>query len=91
MPVLSVRATIPILTADEVSSSAAAALREARQRLDAIQRGNVPAVLDAWDETAVILEDAYGPISLLNSVHPEAAVRDASRLRAASRAGSRCS
>src|SRR5438132_7814173 len=77
MPVLSVRATIPILTADEVSSSAAAALREARQRLDAIQRGNAPAVLDAWDETAVILEDAYGPISLLNSVHPEAAVGDA--------------
>ena len=34
-------------------------------------------VLDAWDGIAMMLEDAYGPISLLNSVHPEAAVRDA--------------
>ena len=34
-------------------------------------------VLDAWDRIAMRLEDAYGPISLLNSVHPDAEVRDA--------------
>jgi thimet oligopeptidase len=71
------RFTIPILTAEEVASGAAAALLEARKRMETI--GGLPSegVLDAWDDAAIVLEDAFGPISLLNSVHPEAAVRDA--------------
>src|SRR5438132_1780845 len=76
------RATIPILTAEEVSSRAAAALSEARQRLQAIERlplesATPDAVLDRWDDAAMVVEDAFGPISLLNSVHPDAGVRDA--------------
>jgi len=75
------RATIPILTAEEVSSRAAAALQHARARLEAIERLPLDAVtaesvLDAWDDAATVMEDAFGPISLLNSVHPEASVRD---------------
>jgi len=76
------RPTIPILTADEVSSRAAAALREARERLEKIARlpletATADSVLEAWDDAAIVMEDAFGPISLLNSVHPAAAVRDA--------------
>ena len=82
MPLFRVRATIPILTSDEVTSQAAAGLQEARSRLENIQRlpldeVSARAVLDAWDDAATVIEDAFGPISLLNSVHPEAAVRDA--------------
>src|ERR1700719_2199754 len=76
------RAIIPILTAEEVSSRAASALQHARSRLEAIERlpldaVNAQSVLDPWDDAATVMEDAFGPISLLNSVHPEAAVRDA--------------
>src|SRR5438105_910387 len=76
------RATIPILTADEVTTRSASALAEARRRLEAIERMPIDAVtahivLQMWDDAAIVLEDAFGPISLLNSVHPEAAVRDA--------------
>src|SRR5712692_9698520 len=76
------RVTIPILTAEQVSERARAALGEARRRLETIERLPVEAVtpeaiLDRWDDAAIVLEDAFGPISLLNSVHPEAEVRDA--------------
>ncbi len=77
------RVTIPILTAEKVSEVAARALEEARRRLEAIESLPVEAattpeaILDRWDDAAMVLEDAFGPISLLNSVHPEAAVRDA--------------
>ena len=57
-------------------------MQEARSRLEKIERlplDSVTArsVLDTWDDAATVMEDAFGPISLLNSVHPEAAVRDA--------------
>src|SRR5438105_2370970 len=76
------RATIPILTAEEVAGRAAAALQHARSRLETIEQLPLEAVtaqsvLDPWDDAAAVMEDAFGPISLLNSVHPEAAVRDA--------------
>ncbi len=76
------RVTIPILTADEVSERAKSAIGEARRRFEVIESLPLEAaapetVLDAWDDAAIVLEDAFGPISLLNSVHTEAAVRDA--------------
>lgn len=76
------RTTIPIFTAEQVTSHAKDALAEARRRFERIEHlpleGLSPqAVLDAWDDAAIAMEDAFGPISLLNSVHPEAAVRDA--------------
>ncbi|PYQ52278.1 MAG: Zn-dependent oligopeptidase, partial [Acidobacteria bacterium] len=42
-----------------------------------IETADSKSVLDMWDDTAIVVEDAFGPISLLNSVHPDAAVRDA--------------
>ena len=58
------------------------ALAEARKALQELERTPVDAVsaeavLDAWDRVSIGLEDAYGPVSLLNSVHPDGAVRDA--------------
>src|SRR3982751_4120848 len=79
---ISERATIPILTAEQLSETAARALEDARKRVAAIEALPVEgltaeAVFDAWDAMSIAIEDAFGPIWLLNSVHPDAAVRDA--------------
>jgi thimet oligopeptidase len=69
------RATIPILDADEVREVSKRALASAAERIADIHRA--ANVLDAWDDAGTIVEDAFGPISLLNSVHPGKDVRDA--------------
>jgi len=79
---LDTRPTVPIYDAAALVTAAEHALAEARLRLAEIEtlpteRITPEAVLDAWDRIAMMLEDAYGPISLLNSVHPDAGVRDA--------------
>ena len=76
------RPTIPILTADEVKTRSDAALAEARRRMERIEavpleEVSAATVLDEWDRAAIVIEDAFGAISLLNSVHPEKDVRDA--------------
>ncbi|MEO8037079.1 MAG: M3 family metallopeptidase, partial [Acidobacteriota bacterium] len=81
-PVAGERATIPIFDAGGLTAAAAMVLTEARERFIALQsvpldRVTSETVLDAWDRLAILLEDVYGPISLLNSVHPDPAVRDA--------------
>jgi thimet oligopeptidase len=75
------RATIPIFSVPELSAASSAALAKARECLAMIEAVPLDAVtpeliLDRWDETVIVLEDAYGPISLLNSVHPDKEVRD---------------
>ena len=77
------RATIPIYDAEQVNTASARALDRARQLLSRIEtlpleEASVATVLDLWDEIATTIEDAFGPISLLNSVHPAKEVRDAS-------------
>ena len=76
------RATLPIFDAAALTKAANRALAEARRRLQELERlpldsVSAQSVLDAWDDVSIGLEDAYGPISLLNSVHPDKAVRDA--------------
>ena len=76
------RAFLPILDAAQVVSTSEEALARAREWLSRIEtlpleNASVENVLDAWDETATVMEDAFGVISLLNSVHPDKAVRDA--------------
>src|SRR5438046_4642381 len=76
------RTTIPILTATDVAENAARSLDEARRRVDDIIAIPIDAVtpeniFEAWDRAAIILEDAFGPISILNSVHPDKGVREA--------------
>lgn len=81
-PAAAERPTIPILDAAGVKSSSERSLERARQLLAQItslplENATVESVLDAWDATATEMEDAFGAISLLNSVHPEKDVRDA--------------
>src|SRR2546427_5950456 len=76
------RATIPIFTGEELTRVSAEALAEAGRRFAAIgdvplEAANAESIFDAWDRAGMALEDAFGPISLLNSVHPEGDVRDA--------------
>lgn len=76
------RALIPILSADEVRTVSERALEEAKRRIAEIERvplGDVTPenILDAWDRAAIVIEDAFGPVSILNSVHPDKSVRDA--------------
>ena len=76
------RPTIPILTPDDVATRSTAALAEARRLLgliEAVPLESISAanVLDEWDRASIVLEDVFGAISLLNSVHPDKAVRDA--------------
>jgi thimet oligopeptidase len=76
------RTAIPILDAEQVVHASEGALARARELLSRIELlplddASVERVLDAWDETATVLENAFGVISLLNSVHPDKAVRDA--------------
>jgi thimet oligopeptidase len=75
------RALIPVLDAAEVRETARLAIEDGRRRMASIT--SIPVaevtpenVLNAWDDAAIALEDAYGPISLLNSVHPDGDVRD---------------
>jgi thimet oligopeptidase len=71
------RATIPIFTADELTAAADRALAAGRVRFHELETISDDQLLDEWDRASILLEDAFGPISLLNSVHPEASVRDA--------------
>src|SRR4051794_23894998 len=76
------RATIPIFTAADLTTAAESALAEARRHMNEISaipldRADAQTILDAWDRANIRLEDAFGPISLLNSVHPDKPVRDA--------------
>ncbi|HET7437784.1 MAG TPA: M3 family metallopeptidase [Thermoanaerobaculia bacterium] len=76
------RATIPIFDAEQVTRAANEALDAARAMLAQIEAlpddASGQQVLDLWDDTAIALEKAFGPISLLNSVSPDKAVRDES-------------
>ncbi|HYH05995.1 MAG TPA: M3 family metallopeptidase [Thermoanaerobaculia bacterium] len=81
-PDASERATIPILDAAQVADACESALARARELLAGIEtlpleQVSVERVLDAWDDVSMVLEDAFGAISLLNSVHPDKEVRDA--------------
>ena len=73
---------IPIFNAEALRAAAKHALTDARRRFQeietiAIDQADARSILDFWDRAAALIEDAFGPISLLNSVHPDQAVRDA--------------
>ncbi|MFZ2490625.1 MAG: M3 family metallopeptidase [Thermoanaerobaculia bacterium] len=78
----SVRATIPIFDVAALNAASEAALAKAKEivaSIEAIPLESVTTenVLGAWEDAAVVIEDAFGPISLLNSVDPSKEVRDA--------------
>lgn len=76
------RPTIPLFDAPQMLEASERVLTEARSLLFAIEHlplehVSAETVLDAWDRVSIRIEDVFGPVSLLNSVHPDAAVRDA--------------
>ncbi|HET7711087.1 MAG TPA: M3 family metallopeptidase, partial [Thermoanaerobaculia bacterium] len=73
------RPAIPILQAAEIATRAEEALAAAKRLVAAIESSAEPAehLFEIWNQAAIQLEDAFGPISLLNSVHPDKDVRDA--------------
>lgn len=76
------RPAIPIADAATLRrlwDDALAGAREAYARLAELplDRVSVATVLDEWDRISISLEDVVGPVSILNSVHPDRAVRDA--------------
>jgi len=72
---------IPIADAVSLRRRWNGVLDEARERyarlasmpLDAV---SVASVLDEWDRISIAIEDVIGPVAILNSVHPDRAVRD---------------
>lgn len=76
------RTTLPIFDARQVMDAAERALSQAREllaRIEAVpvESADTANILDVWDDSAIRMEEAFGPISLLNSVHPDKEVRDA--------------
>lgn len=76
------RVTLPILDACTLTAACTQILAEARagfERLAALPLADAtPAsVLDEWDRLGQLVENIEGPVSILNNVHPDKAVRDA--------------
>src|SRR5690606_31302440 len=74
--------TLPILDACTLTAACTQILAEARagfERLAALPLADAtPAsVLDEWDRLGQLVENIEGPVSILNNVHPDKAVRDA--------------
>jgi len=76
------RITLPILDAVTLSAACTQIVAEARaafDRLASLPLAEVSptTVLDQWDRIGLLVENIEGPVSILNNVHPDKAVRDA--------------
>jgi thimet oligopeptidase len=77
------RTVLPILDVSTLAGVAEEALAAARRGVETMEQIPLDQIsaenfLDAWDRNGIFIEDAFGPISLLNSVHPDKGVRDLS-------------
>src|SRR5947209_8147364 len=71
----------PTLSPADVRTVSERPLEGAKRGIGEIERvplGDVTPenILDAWDRAAIVIENAFGPVSILNSVHPDKSVRD---------------
>lgn len=76
------RVTLPILDAVTLTAACTQIVSDARaafERLAALplDQATPPSVLHEWDRIGMLVEDIEGPVSILNNVHPDRAVRDA--------------
>ncbi len=76
------RVTLPILDAVTLTAACTQILADVRagfERLAALplQEATPASVLDEWDRLGQLVENIEGPVSILNNVHPDKAVRDA--------------
>jgi len=76
------RITLPILDAVTLTAACTQIVADARTAFDLL--ATLPladvspsTVLNEWDRIGVLVENIEGPVSILNNVHPDKAVRDA--------------
>jgi thimet oligopeptidase len=71
------RTTIPILDDVAVKLVCTQAILDAQARYAKLEAPGAVDVLDEWDDITIDVENAIGPIAVLNNLHPESRVRDA--------------
>jgi thimet oligopeptidase len=78
LPAESARPQVPLLDADGVTRECESGLARARKALDAMRAKRGPrGIFDGWNRLDILTEETLNPLYLLNSVHPDKAVRDA--------------
>ncbi len=76
------RTILPIHDPITLEHSCRRVIDLARSKLNEIEsipleKSSVSDVLDRWDDIEILVEDVFGPVSLLNEVHPVRQVREA--------------
>jgi thimet oligopeptidase len=75
------RTVLPIHDPVSLDHSCRRALDLAREQVGEMEKissidPESPALLEAWDDLEILIEDVFGPVSLLNEVHPSRSVRE---------------
>jgi thimet oligopeptidase len=71
------RTTIPVLDDVAVRAVCTQAIVDARARFAKLEEGGDVDVLNEWDDISIGLENATGPVEVMNNLHPDKKVRDA--------------
>ena len=71
------RITIPILDDVAIKLVCTQSMLDAQARFAKLEQASDVDVLNEWDDITIDLENAIGPIAVLNNLHTEAKVRDA--------------
>jgi thimet oligopeptidase len=73
------RVTIPILDDVAVRAVCTQAIVDAKARYAKLEEAGEGNVLNEWDDITIELENAVGPVAVMNNLHPEQKVRDAAQ------------
>lgn len=71
------RTTIPILDDVAVRAVCTQAILDAKARYAKLEEPSAADVLNEWDDITIDLENATGPVAVMNNLHPDKKVRDA--------------
>ena len=77
------RPTLPLMSAEQITSGCASTIVALRQRVEALEQlrkdsaGDPKLLFAEWDALQIAQEDFQGPADLLGNVSPDKAVRDA--------------
>jgi thimet oligopeptidase len=73
------RTTIPVLDDVMVDAACRQSILDATERYRKLETADAAAFLDAWDETAIAIENVVGPIAVHANLHPDKKTRDAAQ------------
>lgn len=71
------RTTIPILDDVAVKAVCTQSILDAKARFAKLEEPGDVNVLNEWDDVTIDMENALGPVEVLNNLHPDKKVRDA--------------